>query len=77
MKHCDSCGMPLDENSTSKKGDNYCIYCQDQQTGELKSKEEVREGSVAALIQYEGKSREEAEKFVDETMPKLPRWQAN
>lgn len=75
MKQCDSCGMPLNENTTSKKDDRYCIYCQDQQTGELKSKEEVRSGSIEAMMQYEGKSQEEAEEFVDENMPKLPRWQ--
>lgn len=75
MKHCDSCGMPFNESVISKKDENFCIYCQDQQTGQLKSKDEVRDGSILAMMQYEGKSKEEAEKFVDETMPKLPRWQ--
>ncbi len=75
MKNCDSCGMPLNENVTSKKEEHFCIYCQDQQTGQLKNKDEVRDGSILAMMQYEGKSKEEAEKFVDENMPKLPRWQ--
>lgn len=64
MKKCESCGMPLEENTTSKRDQRYCIYCQDQQTGELKSREEVRAG------------REEAEKMADGLMPTLPRWQA-
>lgn len=50
MKQCDSCGMPLDKNSTSKKDDKFCIYCQDQQTGELKSRDDVREGSIEAIL---------------------------
>ncbi|MCL4366441.1 hypothetical protein M1437_04400 [Patescibacteria group bacterium] len=69
--------MPLEEKSTSKFDGQYCIYCQDQQTKQLKSKEEVREGSIEALMRYYGKSREETEKMVDETMAKLPRWQTN
>jgi len=67
--------MPLDEKTTSTFDSRYCIYCQDQQTGILKSKEEVREGSIGAAMKLMGKTREEAEKMADEMMPKLPRWQ--
>jgi hypothetical protein len=67
--------MPLDEKTTSKIDGQYCIYCQNQESGELASKEQVREGSIQALMRLQGKSREEAEKIADETMPKLPRWQ--
>jgi len=74
MAQCESCGMPLEENTTSKKDARYCIYCQDQQTGELKNKEAVREGSIGAAMRLMGKTREEAEKMADEMMPKLPRW---
>jgi hypothetical protein len=72
---CESCGMPLEESLTSKLDGRYCLYCQDQQTGELKSREEVREGSIQAAMRLMGKTREEAEKMADEAMPKLPRWQ--
>jgi uncharacterized Zn finger protein (UPF0148 family) len=75
MAQCESCGMPLDEKTTSKIDGRYCIYCQNQESGELASKEQVREGSIQALMRLQGKSREEAEKIADETMPKLPRWQ--
>ena len=75
MGQCESCGMPLDEKTTSKIDGRYCIYCQNQESGELASKEQVREGSIQALMRLQGKSREEAEKIADETMPKLPRWQ--
>ena len=74
MNQCESCGMPLDEKTTSKFDDRYCIHCQDQQSGELASKEQVREGSIKAAVKFMGKTREEAEKMADEMMPKLPRW---
>ena len=74
MNQCESCGMPLDEKTTSKFDDMYCIHCQDQQSGDLASKEQVREGSINAAMQFLGKTREEAEKMADEMMPKLPRW---
>ncbi|MFB0527523.1 MAG: zinc ribbon domain-containing protein [bacterium] len=75
MGQCESCGMPLDEKTTSKIDGRYCIYCQNQESGELASKEQVREGSIQALMRLQGKSREEAEEIADEMMPKLPRWQ--
>ena len=75
MKICESCGMPLDEGTTSKKDGRYCIYCQNQETGELATYEQVRQGSIDAAIRLMGKTKEEAEKMADEMMPKLPRWQ--
>ena len=74
MKPCESCGMPLEAKTTSKYDAKYCIYCQDQQTGAMKTKEQVREGSIGAAMRLMGKTREEAEKMADEMMPKLPRW---
>ena len=72
---CESCGMPLEERSISKKDRKYCVYCQNQETGELATKEQVRAGSVKAAIELMGKTKEEAEKMTDEIMPTLPRWQ--
>lgn len=72
---CQSCGMPLDDKSTSKSDKRYCIHCQNQETGELATKEQVREGSIQAAMKFMGKTKEEAEKMADEMMPKLPRWQ--
>jgi hypothetical protein len=66
--------MPLGEDTTSRFDGRYCIYCQDQESGRLKSREEVREGSIGAAMRLMGTSREEAEKMADEMMPKLPRW---
>ena len=72
---CQSCSMPLDEKTTSKFDKRYCIHCQNQENGKLASKEQVREGSIKAAIKFMGKTKEEAERMADETMPKLPRWQ--
>lgn len=74
MNNCESCGMPLDETSVSKLDSRYCVHCQNQENGELKSREEVREGSIAAAINLLGKTPEEAEKMADDMMPNLPRW---
>ncbi len=73
MNQCESCGMPVDEKTTSKFDERYCIHCQDQQSSELASKEQVREGSINAAMQFMGKTRAEAEKMADEMMPKLHR----
>lgn len=71
---CESCGMPLDRLTTSFFEDRYCIHCQDQRSGQLASREQVREGSINALIRLFGKTRVESEKAVDDMMPTLPRW---
>ena len=66
--------MPLNEKTTSKLDERYCIHCQNQQSGELASKEQVREGSINAAMQFMGKTRAEAKKMVEDMMPKLLRW---
>jgi len=76
MSSCISCGMPLDEKTTSKFDDQYCVYCQNQETEELASYKQVREGSIGAAMRLMNKTQEEAEEMADEMLPKLPRWQA-
>jgi len=67
--------MPLDEKFTSKFDSTECIYCQNQETGELATYGQVRTGSIDAAIKFMGKTKEEAVKMVDDMLPKLPRWQ--
>ncbi|RLE39660.1 hypothetical protein DRJ17_00510 [Candidatus Woesearchaeota archaeon] len=72
---CESCGMPMEsvEMRGGAKPDNkYCKYCCDE-NGNLKSKEEVRKGMIE-FYKAQGKSQEEAEKFVDDYMKKMPAW---
>jgi len=53
----------------------YCKYCTDP-AGNLKTKEEVREGMINFQMQQSpGKTREEVEKEVDAHMSQMPTWQ--
>jgi hypothetical protein len=73
---CESCGMPMqnDELRGGKQPENKCcVHCCDAE-GKLKSKEEVREGMISYYVEHEGKSKEDAETFVDEYMTKMPAW---
>lgn len=72
---CQSCGMPMDEHTVSQKDKRYCVHCQNQETGELATYEQVRVGNIGAAMKFMGKTKEEAEKMADEMLPKLPRWQ--
>jgi len=74
MDICESCGMPLEEDTTSKHNDLYCIYCQDQETGEMATYEQVKEGSIKAAMDIMGKTEKEAREMADEMLPHLPRW---
>ena len=76
LKACESCGMPMGEAKDHGGGDvgnPYCVHCTDE-AGKLKSRVEIREGMINLYMSRMGKPREEAEKFVDEQMNKLPAW---
>jgi hypothetical protein len=75
MSSCQSCGMPLEEKTTSKFDPTECIYCQDQTSGQLKTYEEVRSGCIKAAVDMLGKTEEQAVAWVNAELPKLPRWQ--
>lgn len=73
---CQSCGMPMstDADHGSSRPDNaYCVHCTDA-GGNLKPREEVREGMVNFYMQSTGKSKEEAEKEVETHMSQMPAW---
>jgi hypothetical protein len=53
-----------------------CCYCCDE-AGNLKSREQVREGMISFFVQEEGKSREEAAAFVDGHMAEMPAWRCS
>lgn len=74
QQNCESCGMPLSGKFISKFDSRYCIYCQNQETRELKDYDSVRAGSIDAAVRLMGKTIEEATKMADETLPTLPRW---
>jgi hypothetical protein len=51
----------------------YCKYCTDAQ-GKLKSREEVRKSMIDFAVATRRKSIEDAEKFVEKFMRKMPAW---
>ncbi len=74
--NCESCDMPMEkpEDHGGEKEDNpYCRHCTDE-NGNLKSREEIREGWIQFHMKSTGKSREETEKEIDEQMKKMPAW---
>ncbi len=75
MKTCESCGMPTDENTTSKLDARYCNLCQDQSSGELASNEQTKQGMIQGyFIPLQKMAPEEAEKAAEAMMAQLPRW---
>ncbi len=50
-----------------------CVYCSDSD-GNLKPRNEVREGMIAFWMQRENVDRPSAEKNVDKYMAKMPAW---
>lgn len=77
--NCESCGMPMtkpEEYGGGREDNKYCVYCTDDE-GNLKSREDVREGMVQFFMKSTGKSKEEAEKEVDERMKQMPAWKDN
>ncbi|MFZ5365960.1 MAG: zinc ribbon domain-containing protein [Patescibacteria group bacterium] len=76
--NCQSCGMPMatDADHGGARVENpYCKYCTDP-SGNLKSKEEVREGMINFQMQQSpGKTREEIAAEVDQHMRTMPAWQ--
>lgn len=77
--NCQSCGMPMatiDDHGGGRVDNLYCRHCTDQ-AGNLKPKEEVREGMINFYMQSMGKTREEAETAVDSHMAQMSAWAAD
>ena len=76
MMICESCGMPMDGAKTHgghDENNEYCAYCTDSK-GKLKSRSEVREGIIGYMVKHEKRTRDEAEKLVEEHMSRMPAW---
>jgi len=76
VKTCESCGMPMkeaDQHGAHDINNPYCVYCTDE-TGKLKTRQEVRQGMINFYLSQTKKTREEVEKLVDEQMRNLPAW---
>jgi len=76
MARCESCGMLMlkpSQHGGGKPFNRYCINCTDDE-GNLRPREEVREGWIQFSMKSEGLVREHAEKLVDEQMANMPAW---
>lgn len=69
-KFCQSCGMPLSDQSS----DQYCQYCTNE-SGQLKTREEVRDG-VAAWLRMFTPEQESADfkKRAESYLNAMPAW---
>ncbi|MHA2024453.1 MAG: zinc ribbon domain-containing protein [Candidatus Thorarchaeota archaeon] len=75
---CVSCGLTMDkaeEFGGHKVGNKSCVYCSDSK-GNLKPKNDVREGMVQFWMQRESIDRTTAEKKTDEYMKTMPAWKS-
>jgi hypothetical protein len=73
---CDACGMPMTQPSQHAKGDPenpYCIYCTNA-AGDLKPRDEIREGMIQYVMKLENWPRDQAAADVDRKMAELPAW---
>lgn len=73
MKFCYACGMPLDGKTAGQK-ENYCSYCLTAD-GELKSREEVRQGIAQWMKMWQPDvDDEKASIRADAYMNGMPEW---
>ena len=74
--NCGSCGMAMEKPHDFGGGrteNKYCIHCCDI-NGNLKNREEVKKGMMSFFLKSKTKTKEDAEKFVDDYMKKMPAW---
>lgn len=75
---CGACGMLMTHPSQHGNSDPtypYCIYCTDL-AGNLKPRDEIREGMIHYVMKSEDLPRPKAETEVDRQMSTLPAWRA-
>ena len=73
---CESCGMPMrkwDDFGGGKAGNKYCTHCCDE-SGNLKSYDEVFTGMTQFAMKMMGVSESEAQTAAKENMAKMPAW---
>lgn len=72
IKSCESCGMQINEKENIE-ANKYCIHCTDD-SGNLKSYDEVKEGMTQLAIKLLGVSPKKAKEVVERNMHNLPAW---
>ncbi|MFW9845928.1 MAG: zinc ribbon domain-containing protein [Candidatus Thorarchaeota archaeon] len=75
---CESCGMAMqkpEDFGGGKLNNKTCVYCSDNE-GNLKPRNEIREGMIQFWMQRESIDRKTAEKMTDEYMGTQPAWKS-
>ncbi len=73
---CGSCGMMMTKKVDFGGGDTenkFCVHCTDDK-GNLKSRQEIKDGMVHAMMKMKNLSLQDAVFEVDESMAKMPAW---
>ena len=72
--HCHSCAMPLDSPEATGSSPIYCRHCSNEQ-GELKPREEVKQGLIWWLKSWQGDiTEEQAQNRAENYMKAMPAW---
>lgn len=79
---CQSCGMPLEKaehlgsNADGSVCKDYCVYC--YKDGKFTNPNISMQGMIDYCVQYlttkEKMNKEDAQKYMGDTIPKLKRW---
>jgi hypothetical protein len=70
---CLSCGMPLNMPDAKGMSEQYCKHCSDE-GGNLKSRDEIKEGMANWIMQWQHVDRETALKRAEHYMRAMPAW---
>jgi hypothetical protein len=70
---CLSCGMPLEESDLRGEAEKFCTHCTDED-GNVRSREEVRQGLANWIMQWQHVEYETALKRAEHYMKAMPAW---
>lgn len=72
--HCQSCGMPMAEETRNAASQEYCRYCADE-SGKLLAREQVRAGVAEWLKSFSPPAADEAfAERADHYLSSMPAW---
>jgi len=76
VNNCESCSMPMRKPKDFGGKDTknkYCCHCTDE-SGALKTYEDIVNGLTNFLMQMQGLEREQAEQTAKDGLAKMPAW---
>ena len=70
---CLSCGAPLNVPDMKGLAEQYCVHCTDDD-GNVKSRDEIKEGIAMWIARWQGVDHETAERRAEHYMQAMPAW---